>query len=80
VDVRNLPPVIAPVDLFVAMLQEVNAIKAINKNGELDGYGIQVSSKKMFKRLSDYINNYGDAVIFDNEKVFEDWDFEGLEL
>lgn len=80
VDVRNLPPVIIPVDLFVGMLQEVNAIKAINKHGELDGYGIQVSSKKMFNRLSDYIDNYGDAVIFDNEKVFEDWDFEGLEL
>lgn len=80
VDVRTVPPIIAPVDIFVAMLREVNAIKAINRNGQLDGYGIQVSSKRMYLRLLDYIDNYGEAVLFDNEKTYEMWDFEGLEM
>ena len=79
-EVRAIPPVVIPVELFLEMLEDVNAIKAINKRGEFDGYGIQVSSKKMFLRLSEYIDNYGDAVLFDNEKVFDDWAFEGLEL
>lgn len=80
VDVREIPPVVIPVDLFLEMLEDVNAIKAINKNGEFDGYGIQVSSKKMFLRLAEYVDNYGDAVLFDNEKVFDDWAFDGIEL
>ena len=80
VDERKIPPVIIPIDLFVKMLQECNAIKAINRNGEFDGYGIQCSSKKMFLRLAEYIENYGDCVLFDNEKTFEDWALEGLEL
>lgn len=80
VDVRTVPPVVIPTDLFIAMLKDVNAIKAINRNGTLDGYGIQVSSKKMYLRLLDYVENYGDAVLFDNEKTFDDWGFEGLEL
>lgn len=80
VDVRIVPPIIAPVDIFVAMLKDVNAIKAINRNGQFDGYGIQVSSKKMYLRLLDYIDNYGEAVLFDNTKTFELWDLEGLEM
>lgn len=80
VDVRTLPPIIAPIQLFIDMLQDVNAIKAINRHGQLDGYGIQVSSKKMYERLTAYIENYGEAVLFNNEKTFEEWDFEGLEM
>ena len=80
IDVRTVPPIIAPIDIFVAMLQDVNAIKTINRNGQFDGYGIQVSSKKMYLRLLDYIENYGEAVLFDNEKTYEMWDFEGLEM
>lgn len=80
VDVRIVPPIIAPVDIFVAMLRDVNAIKAINRNGQFDGYGIQVSSKKMYLRLLDYVDNYGEAVLFDNTKTFELWDLEGLEM
>ena len=80
VDERKIPPVIVPVDLFVNMLKECNAIKAINRHGKLDGYGIQCSSKKIFLRLAEYIENYGDCVLFDNEKTFEDWALEGLEL
>ena len=66
-------PVIIPKDLFLAKLKEFNAIKKINRHGEFDGYGIQVSSKKWFEWLTDY------PVIFDNESTYEAWEFEGLE-
>lgn len=66
-------PVIIPTDLFLAKLKEFNAIKVINRNGEFDGYGIQVSSKKWFEWLADY------PVKFDNENAYEAWEFEGLE-
>ena len=68
---RYIPPVIIPNDLFIALLQDTKAIKAINRNGELDGYGIQVSSKKLYNRLNAYIERYGDMVLFDNEKTFD---------
>lgn len=80
IDHRVIPPVIIPTNLFVNMLVEVNAIKTVSHNGEVDGIAIQPSSKKMFNRLNEYIENYGEAVLFDNEKTYEDWDFEGLEL
>ena len=66
-------PVIIPKALFLAKLTEFGIIKAINRNGELDGYGIQVSSKKWFEWLSDY------PVKFDNENAYEEWEFMGLE-
>lgn len=66
-------PVIIPTTLFLEKLKEFNAIKAINRNGELDGYGIQVSSKKWFEWLVDY------PVKFDNYSEYEKWEFEGLE-
>ena len=79
-DERNLPAVIMPVSLFVDMLQNLNAIKVINKHGTFDGYGIQVSSKKLFLCLSRYIDDYGESVLFSNSKTFEYWELEGLEL
>lgn len=79
-DVRVIPPVIIPTDLFLNMLEDVKAIKAINRNGELDGYGIQVSSKKMYNRLSEYIERYGELVLFNNEKTFNLNDFENITL
>ena len=66
-------PVIIPKALFLAKLKEFNAIKVINRKGEFDGYGIQVSSKKWYEWLCDY------PVTFDNESVYEPWEFEGLE-
>lgn len=80
VDVRTVPPVIIPTNLFVTALKKINAIKVINKKGVFDGYGIQVSSKKLYEKLLDYIDNYGDAILFDNQKTYEEWDFEGLEF
>lgn len=66
-------PVIIPTALFLAKLAEFGIIKAINKKGKFDGYGIQASSKKWFEWLSDY------PVKFDNENAYEAWEFEGLE-
>jgi hypothetical protein len=80
VDVRVLPPVVIPTDLFMAMLDSLGIIKAINRHGVLDGYGIQVSSKKLYITLQNYIEDYAEAVLFDNEKTFEDWELEGLEM
>ena len=79
-EVRHIPPVIIPTDLFVAMLIECNAIKAVNHGGVQDGIAIQPSSKRMYERLNAYIKNYGKAVLFDNAKTYQDWDFEGLEI
>lgn len=79
-EIRHIPPVIIPTALFVAMLTECKAIKAVNHGGVQDGIAIQPSSKKMYERLVAYIDNYGDAVLFDNAKTYEAWDFEGLEL
>lgn len=72
-EVRMVEPVIIPKALFIAKLKEFNAIKVINRNGEFDGYGIQVSSKKWYEWLSEY------PVKFDNENAYEEWEFEGLE-
>lgn len=72
-EVRMVEPVIIPKALFLAKLKEFNAIKIINRNGEFDGYGIQVSSKKWYEWLADY------PVKFDNENAYEEWEFEGLE-
>lgn len=80
VDVRIVPPVVIPTDLFMAMLENLGIIKAINRNGVLDGYGIQVSSKKLYITLQNYIEDYAEAVLFDNSKTFEEWELEGLEM
>lgn len=79
-EVRAVPAVIVPTELFLRMITECNALKAINHNGVQDGIGIQPSSKKMYERLTAYIENYGDCVLFDNERTYADFDFEGLEL
>lgn len=79
-DVRIIPPVVIPNDLFIALLQDTKAIKVINKGGEFDGYGIQVSSKKLYNRLNAYIERYGDMVLFDNEKTFNFNDFINLTI
>lgn len=70
---RIIEPVVIPKDLFVNKLYEFKAIKAINKNGSIDGLGIQVSSKKWYEWLKDY------PVLFDREWTYETWEFEGLE-
>ena len=77
---RSVPAVIVPTELFLQMIRDCNALKAICHKGIQDGIGIQPSSKKMYERLTAYIENYGDCVLFDRERTYADFDFEGLEL
>lgn len=79
-DVRTIPPVVIPTQLFLFLLEDVNAIKTVNKNGIQVDFAIQVSSKKLYNRLLDYVNNYADIVLFDNEKTFNYSDFENLTI
>lgn len=78
-EVRHIPATIIPTALFLQMLTECNAIKQVAHGGVVDGIAIQPSSKKMFERLTAYIENFPDMV-FTNETTYEDWMFEGLEL
>lgn len=78
-ETRSVPAVIVPTDLFLQMLTECNAIKAVAHGGVQDGIAIQPSSKRMFERLTAYIENFPDMV-FSPETTYEDWMFEGLEL
>lgn len=79
-ELREIPAVIVPTDLFLQMLIDCNAVKEIRHNGEVDGVGIQPSSKRMFERLTAYIDNYGECVLFDRERTYADFDFEDLEI
>lgn len=78
-EVRRIPAVIVPTALFLQMLTECNAIKAIAHGGVQDGIAIQPSSKRMYERLTAYIENFPDMV-FSPETTYEGWMFEGLEL
>lgn len=73
VEYRNIAPVVIPKELFLAKLAEFNAIKVINRNGEPEGYGIQVTSKKWYEWLAEY------PVIWEQGYTYEPWMFEGLE-
>jgi hypothetical protein len=79
-EVRDIPDVIIPMDLFRALLLELGCYKDIAHGGIVDGIGIQPSSKKLYLRLQAYIDNYGESVLFNNTKVFDSWELEGLEL
>ena len=78
-EIRSVPAVIVPTALFLQMLTECNAIKAIAHGGVQDGIAIQPSSKRMYERLTAYTENFPDMV-FSPEATYEDWMFEGLEL
>lgn len=77
---RFIPAVVVPTALFLQMLTECNAIKAVAHNGVQDGLAIQPSSKKMYERLTAYIENYGECVLFDREKTYADWELADLEI
>lgn len=77
---RNIPAVIIPTTLFLNMVKECNALKAMNHNGVQDGIGLQPSNKQMYLRLQEYISNYGSTVLFDREADYDMAEFDGLEL
>lgn len=79
-ELRSVPAVIIPTDLFLDMVKECNAFKAVNHNGKQDGIALQPSSKKMYDRLTEYIENYGGTVLFDRNTEYDLAEFDGLEL
>ena len=70
---RYVPAVVIPRKLFIEKLREFGAIKAMRHGGEIDGYGIQSSSKKLYLWLADW------PIVYDRNAVYSDDDFEGLE-
>lgn len=70
---RHVEPVVIPRKLFMEKLVEFKAIKAVNRNGELEGFAIQVSKKAFYEWLLDW------PVVYDRNAVYCDDDFEGLE-
>ena len=77
-EVREVPPVIIPTDLFIKMLIECKAIKEVRHGGEVDGMAIQPSSKRMYERLTAYLENY--KLGFKNDADYESWMFDGVVL
>lgn len=77
---REIPDIIIPMILFRSLLLELKCYKNIAHGGVVDGIGIQPSSKKFYNRLVAYIDNYGESVLFDPEKIYEAWELEGLEI
>ena len=75
---REVPPVVLPVPVFLGMLKACGALKTMRHKGIIDGVGIQVSSKKFYLALCEYIAEYGEAVLFDNEKTFNEAIFEAM--
>jgi hypothetical protein len=69
---RRVEPVVIPRKLFMEKLVEFKAIKAVNRNGELEGFAIQVSKKAFYEWLLDW------PVVYDRNAVYCDDDFEGL--
>jgi hypothetical protein len=70
---RHVDAVVIPRKLFVEKLAEFNAIKKVNRNGALEGFAIQVSSKKLYDWLVDW------PIVYDRNAVYCDDDFDGLE-
>lgn len=71
---RHIDPVIMPVKMFIDLLIDCNAVKAINKSGVFDDWGIQVTSKELYLRLSEY------PILFSPGAHYTDADFEDLEV
>ena len=79
-ELRIVPDIIIPTALFRSLLLELKCYKNIAHGGKVDGIGIQVSSKKLYERLSAYIENYGESVLFNPDKVYDSWELEDLEI
>ena len=77
---REIPDIIIPTALFRSLLLELKCYKDIAHGGKVDGIGIQPSSKKLYERLITYIDNYGDSVLFDPNKIYDSWELENLKI
>ena len=73
--IMKLNEVMSTIEEWKNKLRELNAIKAMRRDGELDGdYAIQPSNKRWFEWLSEW------PVEFNREWTYEECDFEGLGL
>lgn len=77
---REIPDIIIPTALFRALLLELKCYKNMSHDGKVDGIGIQPSSKKLYERLTAYIENYGESVLFNPDKIYDSWELEDLEI
>ena len=77
---REIPDIIIPTTLFRSLLLELKRYKDMAHGGKIVGVGIQPSSKKLYERLTAYIDNYGESVLFDPDKIYDSWELEGLEI
>lgn len=77
---REIPDIIIPTALFRSLLLELKCYKDMAHGGKVDGIGIQPSSKKLYERLTAYIDNYGESVLFDPDRVYDSWELEDLEI
>ena len=71
---RHLDPIIMPVEMFIDLLEDVGAIKAVNEKGKFADWGIQATNKELFLRLCDY------PIIFNPSTVYTLDDFDGIEV
>lgn len=71
---RHLEPVIMPVEMFIDLLEEVGAVKPINKKGVFSDWGIQATSKELFLRLCEY------PITFNPSTIYTLDDFDGIEI
>ena len=69
----HIPATIWPIDTFIAMLENVNAIKARNVHGVRAGWQIQMCSRRLWDALTDE-----NAVPFDSERIYTKADFDSL--
>lgn len=69
---REIAPIICLFSVFYKCLLDCNAIK--RTNGKQDEFAIQVSSKKLFERLSVY------SLSYDPNRTYCKEDFEGLTM
>ena len=67
---KYISPRIMRTEDFLSALYSLGAVKKINKNGVLSGYGIQVSSRKLWAWLEDQLE-------FNREWDYYSEDFEG---
>lgn len=68
--VRECEPILCPVDVFLAALEECGALRVLNgKDGQSNGIGIQASKKSWFE----WVDNY--PVKWQRNTVYDWFDF-----
>lgn len=66
---RVCEPVIMKADTFMAILNEYNAIKKVNKGGMVDGHAIQVSNKAFYETMRDYPTKFELGKVYNENEI-----------